>query len=164
MLALPSDHVGDLVAGFAGLWRHSELPPLMQAGVMEAAGVLRYYVLLHDASSSGPEALAEAQERLRLAAPALGGACQLLTINSGSGVAAPVDPRLWADALQSCLPAGGAGELAARLPAPPGSLAAWLSESDLARLSAFVHELAVRGIIPHMEARLRSLNAQVCSA
>ena len=161
VLALPADHEGDLVAAFAALWRHSALPPLMQAGVMEAAGVLRHYVLVHDASSMGPGVLAAAQEKLRCMASTLGSSCQLLTINSGSGGGAPVDPRLWADMRHGAPEGGGAGEPAQR-PAPPAAgLGAWLSEGDMSALAAFVHELAVRCVLPHLEARLRGLNVQV---
>ena len=161
MLALPSDYDGDLAAGFAALWRMQALPPLMQAGVMEAAAVLRHYVLVHDASSAPAAVATAAAERARAAGAALGAPCHLLTINSGSGNGPPVAPRLWADALHSCVEGGGAGEPAERPVPPPGGLGAWLSESDSSGLAAFVHELAVRGVIPHMEARLRALNAQV---
>ncbi|KAL4458148.1 hypothetical protein ABPG75_013013 [Micractinium tetrahymenae] len=163
VLALPADAEGDLAAAFAALWRHSALPPLMQAGVMEAAGVLRHYVLVHDAASMGPEVLLAAQEKLRQLAATLGSSCQVLTINSGSGAGAPVGPRLWQDMLHGCLPGGGGGEPAAgsRSPAPPGGLGAWLSEADMAGLAAFVHELAARHVIPHLESRLRALNVQV---
>lgn len=162
MLALPADHAGDLAAAFAALWRHEALPPLMQAGVMDAAGVLRHHVLVHDASAMGPDVLAAAQGRLQAAAATLGsGGCQVLRINSGSGGGPPVAPRLWSDMLHPCLPGGGAGEPAERLPTPAGGLGAWLSEGDASGLSGFVHELAVRGVIPHLEARLRALNAQV---
>lgn len=161
MLALPADYGGDLAAGFAALWRHDALPPLMQAGVMEAAGVLRHYLLLHDASCQGPEVAAAAQQRVAAAGASLGAACTVLTINSGHGAGAPCGPRFWADTLQGCLPGGGAGEAGARLPAPAAGLGACLSEGDLEGLSRCVHELAVRGVIPAMEARLRALNAQV---
>ncbi|PRW18320.1 trafficking particle complex subunit 8 [Chlorella sorokiniana] len=161
VLALPSDFEGDLAAGFAGLWRMPALPPLMQAGVMEAAAVLRHYVLVHDVSSAQPAVAAAAAERARAAAAVLGAPCHLLTINNGSGSGPPVAPRLWADALHACVAGGGAGEPAERPPAPPSGLGAWLSEGDTSGLAAFVHELAVRGVIPHMEARLRALNAQV---
>ena len=39
---LPADAAGDLAAVFGTLWHQAPLPPLMQAGVMEAAGVLRH--------------------------------------------------------------------------------------------------------------------------
>lgn len=163
MLALPADAEGDLAAAFAALWWHSALPPLMQAGVMEAAGVLRHHVLVHDAASMGPEVLAAAREKLRQLAATLGSSCQLLTINSGSGAGAPGGPRFWQDMLHGCLPGGGGGEPAegSRPPVPPAGLAAWLSEADAAGLAGFVHELAARHVIPHLEARLRALNAQV---
>lgn len=163
MLALPADAEGDLAAAFAALWRHSALPPLMQAGVMEAAGVLRHHVLVHDAASMGPEVLAAAQEKLRQLATTLGSSCQLLAINSGSGVGAPTGPRLWQDMLHGCLPGGGGGEPAAggRPPVPQGGLGAWLSDADMAGLAGFVHELAARHVAPHLESRLRALNAQV---
>lgn len=163
VLALPSDYEGDLAAGFAALWRMPALPPLMQAGAMESTAVLRHYVLVHDASSAAPAVAAAAAERARAAAAALGAPCHLLTINSGSGSGAPVAPRLWADALHACVAGGGAGEPAERPPPPPAGLGAWLSEGDISGLAAFVHELAVRGVISHMEARLRALNAQVGS-
>lgn len=151
----------DLAAAFAALWRHSALPPLMQAGVMESAGVLRHYVLLHDAASQGPEVLVAAQEKLHQLGSTLGTSCQVLSINSGSGGGSPVGPRLWADMLHGCLPDGGGGEPAERPPVPPGGLGAWLSEADMSGLAGFVHELAVRSILPHMEMRLRALNVQV---
>ncbi len=163
MLALPADAEGDLVAAFAALWRHSALPPLMQAGVMEAAGVLRHHVLVHDASGMGPEVLVAAHEKLRQLAVTLGSSCQLITINSGSGSGAPVGPRPWQDMLHGCLPGGGGGEPTAgsRPPVPPAGLGAWLSEADMSGLASFVHELAARHVIPHLEARLRALNVQV---
>lgn len=161
VLALPSDYEGDLAAGFAALWHMPALPPLMQAGVMEAAAVLRHYVLVHDASSAAPAVAAAAAERARAAAAVLGAPCYLLTINSGGGGGSPVPPRLWADALHASVAGGGAGEPAERPSPPPGGLGAWLSEDDTSGLASFVHELAVRGVIPHMEARLRALNGQV---
>lgn len=160
VLALPADAAGDLAAVFGTLWHQAPLPPLMQAGVMEAAGVLRHYVLVHDAASMGPEVLAAAQEKLRVLAATLGSSCQLLSINSGGG-GAPVGPRLWADALHGCLPGGGGGEPAERPPAPPGGLGAALSEADMSALATFVHELAARHVIPHLEGRVRALNVQV---
>lgn len=60
------------------------------------------------------------------------------------------------------LPCGGAGEPAARRPTPPEGLARWLSPGDVNALSEYIRELAVQAIIPHLEARIRRLNAQVC--
>ena len=133
----------------------------MQAGVMASSDVLRAYVLVHDASSRGPDVLQAAEERVRQLGSSLGGPCHVLTINSGSGAGAPVGPRLWADMLHGCLPGGGGGEPAERVAAPAAGLGAWLSEGDVSSLAAFVHELAVRSILPHLEMRLRALNAQV---
>ena len=163
ILALPADHAGDLAAAFAALWQHSALPPLMQTGAMESAAVLRQYVLVHDAASQGAEVLAAAKERLRQLGSTLGARCQVLSINSGTGGAPPSGLHLWGDMVHDSVPGGGGGEPAMRSPAPPGGLGAWLSEADVLTLSAFVHELAVRSLLPHMEMRLRALNVQVCA-
>ena len=173
ILALPADHEGDLAAAFAGLWQYPDtgLPPLMQAGVMEssAGAVLRLGVLVYDAASMAPGVLAAAQSKVQQlqqgggAAALGGGSCQLLTINSnGSGGGAPIPPGTWGNFLHCCcMPGGGAGEPAQRPPVPAAGLGAWLGDSDVAGLRVFVHDWAVRGVIPHLEARLRALNLQV---
>ncbi|KAL4852692.1 Trafficking protein particle complex subunit 8 [Chlorella vulgaris] len=161
VLALPADQPGDLPAAFAALWRHAVLPPLMQAGVMESAGVLRHHVLVHDGASQGPEVLVAARERLRTLAGSLGSSCQLLSINTGSGQGPPPGHPPWVDLLHGCLPGGGGGEAAQRVAVPAGGLGAWLSGADLSSLAAFVQELSVRCLLPHMETRLRALNTQV---
>lgn len=161
MLALPADQPGDLPAAFAALWRHAALPPLMQAGVMESAGVLRHHVLVHDGASQSPEVLVAARERLRTLAGSLGSSCQLLSINTGSGQGPPPGHPPWVDLLHGCLPGGGGGEAAQRVAVPAGGLGAWLSGADLSSLAAFVQELSVRCLLPHMETRLRALNTQV---
>lgn len=164
ILALPTTQGGDLAAAFAALWRQAALPPLMQAGVMEASAVLRHYVLVHDAASQGPEVAAAAQEQMHNLAGTMGAVnCQLLTINRGAQDGSNARPQPpWASMLHGCLPGGGAGEPAQRVPVPAGGLGASLSDGDVSGLELFVRELATRCILPHVEARLRALNAQVC--
>lgn len=160
---LPTTHGGDLAAAFAALWQQASLPPLMQAGVMDASAVLRHYVLVHDAASQSPEVAEAAQEQLHRFAGMVGAVnCQLLTINRGAVDGAHTGTQQsWAPLLHGCLPGGGAGEPAQRVPAPAGGLGACLSSDDMSGLALFVRELATRCILPHVEARLRELNMQV---
>lgn len=59
------------------------------------------------------------------------------------------------------IPGGGAGEPAARAEMPSPGLAAWLAPSDAQSLAEYVRGICVQAIIPHVEARMRALNAQV---
>jgi hypothetical protein len=151
---------GDLQGAFDMLWQQTARP-VLESGVADPAGFLRHYVLIHDAACQGPEVLAAAQQRLRLLMGTLGPTCSILSINRGTGAAMAADPHLWADMLHGCVSGGGAGEPAERGPAPDQALCACLSEADISALRTFVHELAVRSILPHMEMRMRVLNMQV---
>lgn len=96
---------------------------------------------------------------------ALGAPCHLLVINSASSHPLGGAPAgLWAAALHGIVPGGGAGEAAARPPPPAGGLGAGLSQEDVAGVAAFVQELAVHSIIPHVEARIRALDRTATAA
>ena len=163
LLVLPADHAGDLALAFNELWDPAALPRSMQQGMMEPR-VLRHYVLLHDARH-GDGVLHAAEARMRELSSTLGSNCHVVTINSGTVAGPPsMDSRMWTDALRAPLPGGGAGELASRPPQPPGGVGAALTQRNVDALAAFVHELAVRSIIPHLEARVRTLNHQARAA
>lgn len=59
------------------------------------------------------------------------------------------------------IPGGGGGEPAARPEVPSSGVAAWLAPSDAQALAEYVRGICVQAIIPHVEARMRALNAQV---
>lgn len=179
LLALPADQGGDLVGAFRA--QHAAATaaiPALATGLAEKQ-LAMHYVLLHDAASMGPAALEGVHNKLHYLASALGGNVQLLTINSAAAAASsnaggPAvsqagnaqsggDPQRWATMLGACIQGGGAGEPAARPPPPTGGLGCALLREDLKGLASFVHEMAVRSLIPHMEGRVRALSAQVAS-
>ena len=66
----------------------------------------------------------------------------------------------WKRHLRALLPGGGAGEVETRAP-PPAQLGAALSDADLQGINQFLHDFAVRSLLPALEQRVRSLNHQV---
>lgn len=180
LLVLPADQQGDLVAAFRELQQQAaQQVPLLAAGVMEPR-LPQYFVLLHDAGRRGAAGLEGMQNKVNYLSSALGSAVHLLTINSNSNAAASsssspsspghstlqppaIGPQFWASLLGATVSGGGAGEPAERPPVPTRGLGSALSQSDAEGLSKFVHELAVRSLIPHLEGRIRSLSQQVAA-
>jgi tetratricopeptide (TPR) repeat protein len=87
----------------------------------------------------------------------------VITINGSSGAPSP-SPQRWDAALAGGVVGGGAGEPASRAPLPSGGRGAGLSSQDISALEAFVQELAVRGVVPHIEARIRALDQTATAA
>eukprot|EP00887_Chlorella_sp_A99_P001561 scaffold8.g1561.t1 len=173
LLVLPADQQGDLVAAFKELRQQqlAQLPAL--AGGLAEPRLLIQHVLLHDAAAMGEAALEGMPNKLHYLSSVLSSTVHLLTINSaaaaGDSPGSPGSPRpamppaFWSALLRPTLAGGGAGEPGERPPAPAHGLGGVLSRPDVEGLSQFVQELAVRGLIPHMEARIRSLSQHVAS-
>ncbi|KAL6771414.1 TRS85 [Auxenochlorella protothecoides x Auxenochlorella symbiontica] len=163
LLVVPSTHRGGMGAAFEELYARAPLPPLMRSGAMESS-LLRLHLVLHDARASSAEDLERAEMELRAVSSQLGSACQILTINHGSEETPVMDPRFWISSMEETLPGGGAGEPPSRTPTPAEGLGRRLAPRDVEALGDYVREAAVRVLIPHLEARIRGLNAHVSDA
>jgi hypothetical protein len=159
LLVLTAEEAADDPRGAYDALRAAGAPPLMRAGAMDP-DVLTHYLVAH---GSAPGAAEAAAARLHDVAGALGPACRALPLGGGAG-GARVDPALWAAALREPFPGGGGGDTAARPAPPPGGLAAGLAPADAAALAALVQDFAARGVVPHLEARIRTLDAAATAA
>ena len=158
LIVLPSNLEGDPAAAFSQLYTTTDIPDLMKQGVMEQR-IPRHYVLLHDAADS----LDEAKDKMRRISAVFGTPTHLLTLNSRTDGEAQASPHLW-DAFvydHQGVIGGGAGEVDPRTIERPVTYGCALSQQDCQTLTSFVTDLAVSGLIPAVELRVRAINHQV---
>ncbi len=136
---LPAD-VTHPVSHVEALMAQAPTPPLMQPAPLgpEAMYPLkdrefpRHVVLLHDVAGGMDDK--RSAENLAALRKAFGeGQASLLRLNSGAGDRGSMGatPEFFKREQHGCVQGGGAGEPAARPPAPPNGLGAYLSVTDL---------------------------------
>ncbi|EPQ31061.1 uncharacterized protein PFL1_01250 [Pseudozyma flocculosa PF-1] len=124
--------------------------------------VLRYYLLLHDVHTSGPD-LSQSLEVLDHVKRTYGLHCCLLTINSaeehGSSRNAEDIEALWSDSRPPASPPS-----APNSPTTSADVARLLDDEDIKRLKGFVRELTAQSIVPFMERCVQQWNEQLASS
>lgn len=127
--------------------------------------ILRYYVLIHDASQGGE--ISESITLLESIKKIYGLDCCILPINSAAGEPDPnasATSDLWSDVLSSSEPRRlsleGVFESSGKLP----SFGMKLDGEDVKRLHAFVREFVAQSLIPWMERCVSHLNESVTAS
>eukprot|EP00899_Mesostigma_viride_P026486 jgi/Mesvir1/7021/Mv09151-RA.1 len=176
--------VRDPVNQFVQMYAGYNLPRLLADGIMDP-NLLKHFVLVHDAN--GGVSKDRADEILREMQASFGvNNCTLLPLNSNVQPAPRED--IWSPhrpkVIQRSPPVVSPDRFsasAAVAAASPGSqlsalvadmsganasttqCGAYLSDDDLSGVSKFMAELTIKLIVPHMEQKIRLINAQIAS-
>ena len=159
VLLVASASEGDVVNKLMSLLSLDNLPPLFREGYIDP-NMLKHYVILHD-NTLDAAAAEQAEATLRTIRETLGVAqCSLIRINSNSAQqplpeGAPPPEDIWTAFRPH----------AAKMDLSPAERTrvrgALLSRADVDGVRQFVRDLAHKALLPHMDKRVRLLNAQV---
>ncbi|XP_024378593.1 uncharacterized protein [Physcomitrium patens] len=144
---------------FVDLYNPDFLPTLVKDGAMDPK-VLKHYVLLHDVQDGSLDESNKILSEMRSTFGAIN--CGVLSINSGSIDSDSLPNDVWSGRLLQPI-VNNSPELKQvdDTEAPKQRPGLCLSKSDVAMISDFVLDFALKQIIPHMEQKIRILNQQV---
>ncbi|KAN0065887.1 hypothetical protein ACQY0O_001018 [Thecaphora frezii] len=149
----------DPMNDFAQLYETVSSSSAFEAHPYLDPNILRYYLLLHDVRTSGPD-LGPSLDLLNNVKKTYGLHCCLLPINSaeeGSHVSEELQ-HLWDEPWMQNKAAAADGF------APPTTIGRHLDGEDVKRLKGFIRELTAQSIVPFMERCVQQWNEQLANS